>query len=223
MRDDVRLRAAAVGLGVIPPRALHSADDVALLRSLAVGCSCVVEIGVYEGASAVELCDVLDASAELHLIDPFGEQPGALRAGYAATPWATRRVVERACRRPTLRDSSAGRRSSAGGEPSGPRVLWHVAYSADVGRSWAGGEVGLVFVDGDHLEPGVRLDWDVWHPHVAVGGHVLFHDARLGRPGGRGLPGPTAVVDSLFRGRDAIPGWEIAAEVDRCVAVRRLR
>lgn len=203
VRDDVRLRAAAVGLGVIPPRALHSDEDVALLRSLAAGASRVVEIGVYEGASAVVLCSVLGPDAELHLIDPFGEQPGALRQGYAATPWATRRVVAKACR------------------DRAPRVVWHVAYSGDVGRSWSGGPVDLVFVDGDHLEAGVRLDWDAWHPHVRPGGHVLFHDAREGRPGGRGLPGPTAVVERLFRGPEAAGGWEIVEEVDRCVAVRR--
>lgn len=197
----------SVGLGIIPPRALHSDDDVALLSSLASGSSRVVEIGVYEGASAVVLCDVLDARAELHLIDPFGEQPGALRRGWAATEWATRRAVGRACRRAA----------------SSPRVVWHVAFSADVARSWTGGEVDLVFVDGDHLEPGVRLDWDLWSPLVREGGHVLFHDARLGRPGGRGLPGPTAVVDALFRGADAVAGWEVVAEVDRCVAVRRRR
>ncbi|HEV2999279.1 MAG TPA: class I SAM-dependent methyltransferase [Solirubrobacteraceae bacterium] len=204
VRDHVALRAASVGLGLIPPRALHSAEDVALLASLARGASRVVEIGVYEGASALVLCDVLDASAELHLIDPFGEQPGALRRGWAATEWATRRAVGRRCRR-----------------PSSPRVVWHAAFSADVARAWPGAPVDLVFVDGDHLEPGVRLDWELWHPFVPPGGHVLFHDARLGRPGGRGLPGPTAVVDALFRGDGAVPGWEVVAEVDRCVAVRR--
>jgi hypothetical protein len=56
---------------------------------------------------------------------------------------------------------------------------------------------------------------------VAVGGHVVFHDARMGRPGGRGLPGPTAVVDRHFRSPDAHEAWEIAAEADRTVAVRR--
>jgi predicted O-methyltransferase YrrM len=204
VRDHVALRALSVGLGVIPPRALHSEEDVALLASLGRGAARVVEIGVYEGASAVVLCRVLGPDAELHLVDPFGEQPGALRRGWAATEWATRRAVGRACR---------------GG--AAPRVVWHVAFSADVARSWSAGPVDLVFVDGDHLEPGVRLDWELWHALVAPGGHVLFHDARLGRPGGRGLPGPTAVVDRLFRGPDAVPGWEIAAEVDRCVAVRR--
>ncbi|HEX2086737.1 MAG TPA: class I SAM-dependent methyltransferase [Solirubrobacteraceae bacterium] len=203
VRDNVALRAVSVGLGIIPPRALHSDDDVELLARLARGASRVVEIGVYEGASAVVLCEVLGRGAELHLVDPFGEQPGALRRGWAATEWATRRAVGRACR---------------GGDA--PAVVWHVGFSADVGRGWSA-PVDLVFVDGDHLEPGVRLDWDVWHPFVVPGGHVLFHDARLGRPGGRGLPGPTAVVDRLFRGDAPVPGWEIAAEVDRMVAVRR--
>ena len=79
-----------------------------------------------------------------------------------------------------------------------------------------------VFIDGDHLESGVKLDWEAWHPHVVAGGHVLFHDAREGKPGGRGLAGPTAVVDRLFRGPGAVEGWEIADEVDRMVAVRRV-
>jgi hypothetical protein len=80
--------------------------------------------------------------------------------------------------------------------------------------------VDLVFIDGDHSEIGVAKDWDTWHPFVVEGGTVLFHDARESQPGGRGLPGPTAVVDRLFRGPRALPGWEIADEVDRAVAVR---
>ena len=203
VRDHVGIRALSVGLGVIPPRAMHSEDDVALLARLARGAHRVVEIGVYEGASAVVLCDVLAPDAELHLIDPFGRQPGALPRGWAGVEWATRRTVRRACRR------------------GGPEVLWHIELSEETARGW-NAPVDLLFVDGDHLEPGVQLDWDLWHRHVRPGGHVLFHDARDGKPDGRGLPGPTAVVDRLFRGDAPVPGWEIAAEVDRCVAVRRL-
>jgi biotin operon repressor len=47
-------------------------------------------------------------------------------------------------------------------------------------------------------------------------------DARQGVAGGRGLPGPTAVVDRLFRGPGALRGWRVDREVDRAVAVRRL-
>jgi predicted O-methyltransferase YrrM len=203
VRNDVRLRALAVGTGLIPPRQMHSAAERALIQDLARGARRAVEIGVYEGASAAALCRVLDPEAELHLIDPFGHHPTALRPGMAGTEWASRRVVARA----------RGRQ--------GPRLVWHVALSEDVARGWSA-PVDFIFIDGDHAEEATDLDWALWHGHVAPGGHVVFHDAREGRADGTGLPGPTAVVDRLFRGAGAVGGWTIAAEVDRTVAVRRL-
>lgn len=203
LRDDPRLRAIAVGTGAIPPRTMHSEPERELLVELARDARRVVEIGVYEGSSAVALARAMGPGQELHLIDPFGHHPSALPSGWGATERATRRVVARAAR------------------PEGPRVVWHVAFSHDVAPGWTA-PIDLLFVDGDHAEEAVRRDWDDWHGFVAPGGHVLFHDAREGRPGGRGLPGPTAVVDGLFRGPGGPPpGWTVAAEVDRTVAVRR--
>src|SRR3954470_18680049 len=75
VRDDVRLRAMAVGAGLIPPRTLHSDAERSLLQDLARGAARVVEIGVYEGASAAALCAAMRPDAELHLIDPFGHHP----------------------------------------------------------------------------------------------------------------------------------------------------
>jgi predicted O-methyltransferase YrrM len=204
LRDDPRLRAALVGAGVIPPRTMHSAAEAALLRELAGGRCRVVEIGVYEGSSAVVLCEVLGPDAELHLVDPFGQHAAALPQGWGATERAGRRVVARAVRR-----------------HGGPRVRWHVDFSAPVARRWDGGEVDLLFIDGDHSEAGVAEDWQLWSPLVAPGGTVVFHDARASRPDGRGLPGPTAVVDRLFRGASALAGWTVSREVDRSVAVTR--
>jgi predicted O-methyltransferase YrrM len=201
LRHDVRLRALFVGAGLIPPRTMHSEADAGVLRAAATGRRRVVEIGVYEGSSAAALCEVLGPDAELHLIDPFGEHQWALPAGWGATEGASRRVVERARRR-----------------HDGPRVTWHVDYSAAVAARWSG-SVDLVFIDGDHSEEGVRADWEGWNGFVEPGGAVVFHDARLSQEGGRGLPGPTAVVDALFRGPGAVAGWGIAAEADRTVAV----
>jgi hypothetical protein len=204
VRDDVRLRALALGLGLIPPRTMHSAADASALLDAAAGARRVVEIGVYEGASAVALCEALGPGAELHLIDPFGSHPDALPHGWGASEWATRRAVARALRRRGAR---------------APRVCWHVAMSSDVAARWSG-EVDLVFVDGDHSQAGCELDWASWRPFVAVGGRVVFHDARAAQPGGRGLPGPSAVVDLQFRAGGA-PGWGIVAEADRTVVVER--
>src|SRR4051794_41950302 len=84
VRDDVRLRSVFVGAGLIPPRTMHSEQDAAVLRATATGRRRVVELGVYEGASAVVLCEVLDAEADLHLVDPFGHHGWALPAGRGA-------------------------------------------------------------------------------------------------------------------------------------------
>ncbi len=206
LRDDVRLRALAVGCGLIPPRTMHSREDASVLLEAAREARRVVEIGVYEGSSAVVLCGELRTDAELHLVDPFGRHPDALPSGWGATEWATRRAVARARRR---RGSEA------------PVVQWHACLSAELAARWRG-EADVVFIDGDHSEPGCELDWSEWHRFVPLGGHVVFHDARADRPDGRGLPGPTAVVTRHFRTGGGTPGWEIVAEADRTVAVRRV-
>lgn len=197
-REDPRLRAVAVGAGLIPPRALHSGAEAELLARCAAAARVTVEIGVFEGASAVALVRALPAGARLHLVDPYGEHPTALFAGHRATEGATRRVVGRAAR------------------GTGVELVWHVARSEDVAARWDE-PVDLVFIDGDHAERGVRQDWELWSPHVAPGGRAVFHDARLGAA--HGLPGPTAVVDAVLR--PPPPGWRIEAEVDSAVVARR--
>jgi len=204
LRDDVRLRALAVGAGLVPPRTMHSEEDARVLLEAARDARRVVEIGVYEGSSALALQRELGAQAELHLIDPFGRHPDALPGGWGANERATRRLLARAGRR-------LGER--------GPAVHWHVAMSHEVAAGWSG-ELDLVFIDGDHSEQGCERDWLDWSPFVALGGHVVFHDARADQAGGRGLPGPTAVVARHLRGQHSA-GWRICAEADRTVAVRR--
>jgi len=192
---------------------MHSDEDARVLLEAARGAKRVVEIGVYEGSSALALCDALGPDAELHLVDPFGAHPDALPSGWGATEWATRRVVERAVRR---RGAAA------------PQVQWHVALSHDVAAGWKG-EADMVFIDGDHSEEGCELDWSCWRQFVGKGGRVVFHDARADQPGGRGLPGPTAVVRRHFRSADdddatttTTPDWKITSEADRTVVVRRV-
>lgn len=183
---------------------MHSQAEAELLTRLAAGTGCVVEIGVYEGSSALVLCDALDARAELHLIDPFPRESGAaLVAGWRGSAGATQRVVRRHNR------------------DGGPAIRWHIERSQVVGRNWRAPKVDLVFIDGDHSGPACREDWDVWHRHVRPGGFVAFHDARLGRPDGGGGPGPTAVVNELFRSLEQPLDWTLTDEVDTTVVVQR--
>jgi predicted O-methyltransferase YrrM len=206
VRDHPAVRALALGAGLIPPRPMHSPAEAESLGRLAAGARCVVEIGVYEGSSAFVFCDVMAVGAELHLIDPFVDSSGAaLPPGWHATPLATRAAVARRAR-------------ASGG---GPEIRWHIARSQDVGRAWRGRPVDRVFIDGDHSEAGCREDWDVWHPHVRVGGAVAFHDARAGQPGGAGSAGVSAVVEELLRRCGPPAGWRISAEVDTLVVVER--
>jgi len=55
------------------------------------------------------------------------------------------------------------------------RVELHVADSRTADPP--GAPIDVLFVDGDHGEAGVHADVEHWSPHVAPGGHLLFHDA----------------------------------------------
>jgi hypothetical protein len=205
VRDHPAARSLALAAGLIPPRPMHSPAEAEVLRQLARGGACVVEIGVYEGSSAVVLCEVLGPNSVLHLIDPFIDPVGwSLPRGWRAAPFATQRAMRR-----------------YGGGAHGPRLEWHIARSQDVGRTWRGPAAEFVFIDGDHSPEGCREDWDVWHPHVRPGGAIAFHDARHGASDGFGSIGVTAVVDELFRTGDPPAGWSLESEVDGLVAVRR--
>ena len=50
-----------------------------------------------------------------------------------------------------------------------------VMSSADAARRLAGG-VEVLFIDGDHSEPGAMADVDLWLPRLIDGGTVLMHD-----------------------------------------------
>src|SRR5208282_3117622 len=58
-------------LGLRPILGQHTLAEDAALRKWAAGRSCLVEIGVAEGASAVTLRQVMSPNGSLSLIDPF--------------------------------------------------------------------------------------------------------------------------------------------------------
>src|SRR4051794_4334844 len=127
VKNSERLRSFALGAGLIPPRPMHTDGEAELLARLALGRRTVVEIGTYEGSSAVVLAEAMSLDATLHLVDSY--EGNALLFGWQGTERATRRLMERVA-----------------AERGGPRVQWHVARSGDVARGWSGDIDFLFFV-----------------------------------------------------------------------------
>lgn len=102
-------------------------------------------------------------------------------------------------------------------------------YSVDIGRSWQK-PLEFLFIDGDHGFPhitpngshsGVVLDILSWHPHVAIGGILAFHDYTGSDThyGEGSLVAVEAAVDSLC----FPPAYEYIGRQGQIVAFRKLR
>jgi len=65
-------------------------------------------------------------------------------------------------------------------------VVGVVGQSPTVARHWRS-PLGLLFIDGGHGVEPARRDYELWTPHVSVGGYLAIHDvfpdpADGGRP-----------------------------------------
>lgn len=182
------------------PRDLSFPSEKPLFQKWASGRQNLVEIGVFEGTSSLSFRTVMSDDGKLHLIDPYVKIPDSK---LTARPWMARLSL--------LRSNNGS-------------VHWYRDYSYNIVRGWIK-PIDFLFIDGDHAENATRSDWLSWHPFVKVGGVVLFHDARFGKGDGTywdGWPGPTKVVDQLFRGPNKLPTWEIVDESGSLVVVRRI-
>jgi predicted O-methyltransferase YrrM len=140
-------------LGLRPANALHTTVERDALQRAARDRRVIVEIGVFEGASAAELRQVMHPDGELVLVDPFhlNRLPGPLRFG----PRIARRTVEAVER---------------------GRVTWIEEFSVPAAESWDR-PIDMLFIDGDHSVDASRADWEAWTPWVRPGGVVAVHDA----------------------------------------------
>jgi hypothetical protein len=182
------------------PRDLSFPPEKTLLKKWADGRRTLVEIGVFEGAASRLLRSAMASDGVLHLIDPFVEVPDSK---LTARPWMARLSVLR-----TLNG----------------KVRWHRDYSCRVVKNWRE-PLDFLLIDGDHAESAVRNDWSLWNGFARIGAVVLFHDARFGRGDGScwdGWPGPSKVVEELFRGPHTSPHWDIVDEAGSLVVVKRI-
>jgi hypothetical protein len=131
----------------------------------------IVELGVYQGKSALSLAWGASQGNGAHVwaIDPWELYLGepvdlsglGLGAGYGPTNTkGTRRWAEHNVR-------------SLGYSRSITLIQGH---SRPEGQAWQGPPVGLLFVDGDHSYEAVQDDLLTWAEHMAPGGTIVFDD-----------------------------------------------
>jgi predicted O-methyltransferase YrrM len=158
-----------------------SADEVRLLFELARGVPpgrVIVEIGTYRGRSAVALAlgSLAGPQARVYAIDPHAPFVGVFGGHFGPEDQA-----------------ALYRNLTRAGVGHVVAVL--CATSQAMARGWPERNVGLLWVDGDHSEAGVRGDYQAWRPHLAPGAVLAFHDADA--------PGVAALLADL----DRDPAW----------------
>ena len=140
---------------------MTSWDEAAMLFELAqqVTSGCIVEVGSYRGRSAVALG--LGALA--------GRQP----AVYAVDPHATFRGVLGGEFGPEDRAAFYRAMLNSGCY----QIVRLVNLSSEqVAPQWTL-PIGLLWIDGDHTEAGVRRDWNCWSPHLLPTARIAWDDA----------------------------------------------
>lgn len=127
----------------------------------------IVEIGTFRGKSACALAR--EAQAHVTTIDPWwlDGNPGG-RYGFNGD---------------NLPKVFAEQVAAAGLES---KITQWQTFSVDAAANWNEGEVGLLFIDGDHSYEAVRADYNAWKVHLAYGALVVFDDVDTPRnPGVR--------------------------------------
>jgi hypothetical protein len=145
--------------------------ELCALYDLCQDSRCHVEVGSYCGRSLYATCGALANHAVVTAVEPMmlgdcGQQPSPTWA--LSVLRSTLNAIGEV--RPDLRldhwqtDSlDAARR-------------WDV-------RSWDGGGITSLYLDGSHHQAEVTADLEAWYPHVAMGGVIMIHDYWAVTPG----------------------------------------
>ncbi len=143
-------------LGLVQAETSVTKAEWDCMASHASGRRCLVEIGVWHGATTCRLREVMASDGILYAVDPYPVG----RLGISLP----RQIAH----------------SEVGRVPNG-RVEWVRKTGADAARELAAKmarRVEFVFIDGDHSYDGLRADWEGWSELVAPGGLIALHDSR---------------------------------------------
>jgi predicted O-methyltransferase YrrM len=169
-----------------------------MLRTLARGAECVVEVGVAEGATSRQIVEVMSPTGTLYMVDSY---PARVRLeqwlGLSLTALLARRAVRRFESRTEF-----------------VRLSSDEAAAAMTMRAPA----QLVFLDAQHDYDSVARDLAQWGPKLAPDGRVAVHDSN---------PTPTRPelhpdIGGCRAVREAtMNGLEIVATADSLAVLRR--
>lgn len=182
------------------PRSLIYREEEAILRKYAIGKKSLVEIGVFEGASARCIASSLSPDAVLTLIDPF--VPDSKNPNLVARQFFTKWNFD---------------------QIKGANVRLIQDYSHRVVNSWSD-RIDFLFIDGDHHYEACSQDWKQWSRYIVPGGIVIFHDARMGKSNGAywdGFEGPTLVIQDILSSAQFSSEWQIVEEFMTMVVLEK--
>lgn len=153
-RDLLRPIAAE---GMIQP------DECLLLMRLASELreGAIVEIGSYRGRSTIALAtgSLRGSVLPVYAIEPHAEFEGVIGARFGpGDKEAFLRNIDRS--------------------PSSKLIHLISTSSETAAKSWSG-EIGLLWIDGDHRYEAVRRDFEMWSPFLRTDGRIAFDDSTV--------------------------------------------
>jgi predicted O-methyltransferase YrrM len=150
------LRLVLWRLGMLKPQTQTTNSERACIRRHAMGRSRLVEIGVFNGVTTLELRKAMAPDGKLWAVDPFY----AGRLGFSVDEVISRSVVNR---------SSNGTVEFI--KKTGTAAAEQLAReSID--------PIDFIFIDGDHSWAGIEGDWNGWSKLLASNGIASLHDSR---------------------------------------------
>jgi hypothetical protein len=188
-------------VGLRKPATSVSATEQKFLADLGQGKSCIVEVGVFEGATSELFCRKMDPHGRLYLVDPFLPEVRLERLlGVSFTRFVATRTVKPWEERLTFIR-----------EPS-------VAAAAKLPLR---AKAQLIFIDARHDYDSVLEDFRCWSPMLAQGAVMAFHDSHVcaARPDLDDEEGPVRLMREISEGKHG--SWEILGNADSVTAIRR--
>ena len=155
----------------------------------------LLEIGSWKGRSSVVIASVLKEDHRLWMIDHFRGKPSyKTKFKRRGEPWAYPEVLENVIKHKIQNNVIVLPLSSQ--------------LAANIGLNE---KFCFIFIDGNHTYEGVSRDWQLWSPHLEIGGVCLFHDCHY--------PPIQKFLEELKRQKDL----KVETRVRILLAIRRLK